>query len=64
MRTVRTGFELRMELHTQKEGMIPQFYRLHQLSVRRKTGNDEAGLRQLLPVIIIEFIPVTVTLTY
>ena len=56
---VRLGFELRMELAGHEPGMVLQLNDLNEIIIRMDTCNDETSLFKPLPVIVIEFIPMT-----
>ena len=64
MRLVRAGFELGMVLDSDKERPVPELDRFHQQPVRRHAAEDQPVLLKDLPVIIVEFVSVTVTLAY
>ena len=62
VRAVRSGFQFRMSLRSDKERMLFQFHHLYDTPVRRKTGEGQTVIGQSFPVIIIYFIAVSVPL--
>ena len=63
MRPVRPALEFRMKLYSDKEWFVADLYSLYKPSVRRDAAQCKAGLRKPFPVIVVEFIAVTVTFT-
>ena len=61
MRTVRTGFELRM-CRSDKEWMIRKLYHLHNTSVRRNAGEHHAVFGQHFAIIVVKLITMTMAL--
>jgi len=57
----RTGFQLRMELDTDKPGMVRCFDHFHQPVVGRNTGNNQAMFFEHIAVSIVHFVAVAVT---
>ena len=58
----RLGLEFRMELATQKPGVILQLHDLHEISVGRVAGHLESVAHQDLLVFAIELVAMTVSL--
>ena len=61
MRTVRSGFQLRMCLSGNEPWMRRDFYHLYDPAVRRKSAQRHSVCFQYFTVIVIYFIAVTVT---
>lgn len=62
MRAVRTGSEFRMKLDTNKPGMSAQFYNFDKVPLGISAGQAHRRRLKLLPVQIIEFISMPVSL--
>ena len=58
------GFELRVVLHAHEEGPVSKLNCFYQPAVRGHTGKGKARLGKNIPVVIVELIPVAVTLGY
>src|SRR5690606_12280639 len=54
--------EFRVELARHKPGVIRNLHHFHQRFVTGATGNSQASTFQLRQVVVVDFIPVTVTL--
>ena len=54
--------EFGMELDADEEGMIRDLDDFHETIIGRGTGDDEAGIDELLAIIIIEFVTMAMTL--
>jgi hypothetical protein len=61
MRFQRSRLELRMKLTCEEPRMIGQLHNLHEVLVRRDTGNDQTVFRERLFERPVEFIPMTMT---
>jgi hypothetical protein len=59
----RARVVLGMELSRQKPGMMLELNDLHQPAVGRKTAQDQSVLGEVIPVGIVEFVPVTMPFT-
>lgn len=64
MRSVRTGFELRMKLHAHKERKPGQLNRFNQFPIRRKAADGKPGGRKHFAILVVELITVTMALGY
>ena len=54
-------FKFRMILHTDKKGMLGQFYNFHQSAFRIFSAGNHACFFKLLEIFIVEFLTVTVS---
>ena len=59
MRVVGAALEFRMVLHAHIKGPLRQLHSLHQSAVRGCAADDKPFVLQQLPVLIVEFIAVT-----
>ena len=62
VRAVRAAFELRVVLDAHEEGQIVQLHGLYQVPAGRHAREREPRPRELLPIIVVEFIAVAVAL--
>ena len=62
MRFIRTAFKLRMELNSQKERMIWQFYDLNQVPVGVPAGKLHPAPGENIQIVVVKFIAVTMPL--
>ena len=60
MRPVGSGFQLRMTLSGQEEGMAFELNHFYDASVRGYTGKGQAGFCQDIPIVIIDFVAMSV----
>ena len=62
MRTIWSGFQLRMRLGGNEERMIRDLDHLHDSAVRGNAGEHHAVIAQCLPVIVVDLVAVSVAL--
>ena len=62
MGPVGAALELRVELNAHKPGVPGFLHDLHQVAVRRQPRQPQPGILELLPELVVEFIPVPVPL--
>ena len=61
---VGTALEFRVKLHAYIEIMAGKLYCLHKIAVRGKTGENNTGFSEVFPEIVVNLVPVAVSLAY